>query len=237
MTEIYINWEFISQAIDVLTLLVIFWTAYETFRARLANNKAIELSSLPVLIVDFKKNSKGNYVPVLKNFRDVPAYDVKVESWTMNFTDMQIAWSMEIREKDINLVEGNAEQELSIVLKENEKIIEREGDTIIMHSFFNSGLTLSIEYKNFIGEKYYTLFKVTEDKDTDERIIKMLKHPTKYDWYFDVYKIKNFMKTLITKVYLKIIWSVEKPHWGKENTKYDILSVLNRWWVSRSKRN
>lgn len=219
--------------LDLLTLLIIFWTAFETARTRKANNKSIEIATLPLPLVYFKREQNGKYIPLLKNYKDTPAYDVKVESWEILFKDMQVSWSVEIRDKNINLIGGNTEQELAMITKENGKVIDGSSNDIIMSSFFHRGLPLLIEYKNFVGETYYSVFMVVTDEITGNRVVKMLKHPRRKNLYYYLYRITSLLKKYYTLKYVHFIWKFEKPHWGNDNIKYDVISVLRRWIKAR----
>lgn len=219
--------------LDLLTLLIIFWTAFETARTRKANNKSIEIATLPLPIVYFKRDHNGKYIPVLKNYKDTPAYDVKVESWELLFKDIQVSWSVEIRDKSINMIGGNTEQELTMVTRENGKVIDGSSNEILMSSFFHRGLPLLIEYKNFIGETYYSVFMVVTDDITNNKVIKMLKHPRKKNLYYYFYRAINLLKRYCTVKYLHFIWKFDKPHWGNDKIKYDVISVLKRWVNAR----
>lgn len=194
--------------IDVLTLPILTWTAFEAFRSRQINNQIERINTLPFLVVNFERESTDKFKAVLTNLNNSPAYDFKVDEWSQYLVDLKIVWKLSIKPKESNYLEGNGKKDLYVSGFENGKVLNG-GQELVVLDYLHSGFSLTITYKNCLGKGYFTRIKYIVDPVLQKPVLHIKQPPKEINlgFYFLIFfeRIHSFL--LI--IFIHLIWKIK----------------------------
>lgn len=152
----------LNQNLEIITLIVLAYTAWQAFRSSYATAKANELKLLPLLTIHLGMNQ---YVDdfLIKNFGEGPALDIHIEPWILVLRDLQRMWELKMRlDSDVNILESKATKRVDYKFYSNgvEQTITAAQFMLVHLSPRHTGklprVTLTIRFKNALGERYFT---------------------------------------------------------------------------------
>jgi hypothetical protein len=168
----FTNWFNTPQnTINVLTILVLAWTALETARARRSSNEANEIAILPLLTIYFEGKFLTEGVKFyIKNLGEGVAYNMQIKPWQCYFGNEGSQWEkLEMRTivKGTNALPKNEKAELHILTYKDGKREDFQGGLQDFLTFMmapstdkpmNGGfINIRIEFKNAYSKTYFTV--------------------------------------------------------------------------------
>lgn len=204
-----------APLISLFNTILIFATALVTYFAWRTAKKANEIQLLPLLAIYFKGRTFHDRKIVISNIGKTPAYDIKIESFTLVLTDIQNIWKLDLSIGGTNILIPKEVKDLETKAMNNGKPAS-VGDFMTYYldpqeEHIRKRIQMVLRFKNAEGKNYYCKI----DTGLGGLFVKSAKRLI-FIRYLYLY-LRKFREIIFIQRH-KFLWKFTKPHIARKKT-------------------